>query len=249
MGGYGDMADETPARRRDEPAPSRRRMPWFDNLAGFFGGEAASSEAPRRRPTAGVDLDDDAAACGQCSSSGARSDVQSVAFAPGPGPLEWLVSWVEEARTSYMKTDIPAGQFSFAVNDASADQFFTSGGVQWVGLIRSKVYSIQIIGADNSLKGVSAGHPLDSPGPPSGFTFCTVDDETSVPASGLATEPPGGCQSEQESSSLRFYWEAPTESGYEDNAAVTVLAYTIQWSLDETFATGVSEEDCTDGTP
>jgi len=69
------MADDPPAGRRDAPAPARRRRPWFDNLAGFFGGEASSAEASRRREPAGVQLEEDAAACGHCSSSGAPHDV------------------------------------------------------------------------------------------------------------------------------------------------------------------------------
>ena len=73
------MADDTPAARRDAPAPARRRMPWFDNLVGFLGGEAASSaEASRRREPAGVQSEGPAStalACGRCSSSGAPPDV------------------------------------------------------------------------------------------------------------------------------------------------------------------------------
>jgi hypothetical protein len=96
---------------------------------------------------------------------------------------------------------------------------------------------------------VSAGYPLGSVGPPTGFTVCDASDEISVPPSGIETDSPAGCQSEQMERTLRIYWEEPTDTGYWNGATVTMLAYTIQWSLDPAFITGVSIETCTDTLP
>jgi hypothetical protein len=83
--------------------------------------------------------------------------VQSVSFIPS-GPLEWTVSWVEEAnvvqgyiltirdslaRKSYTRT-IPSGQNSIYLDSASASGFSLSTGEIFAGLIATTEYIIQV---------------------------------------------------------------------------------------------------------
>jgi hypothetical protein len=155
------------------------------------------------------------------------SAVQSVSFTESV-PLEWLISWVEEAnvdqgytltvrdspaRKNYIGT-IPSGQHSFYLDSASASSL-SWNGVVFSGLIASTNYILYVRGLDDGVvKNINAGYPLVLSGPPTDFTVCHHTDETSVPASGLNDAYPGGCQLENLNNTLRVHWERPTVTGY-----------------------------------